>query len=385
MNTKKEYTRCCPHCGNLIGNEIFCPKCSNRVSHADYAIDLGLSVKWGKCNLKSDKPEDNSFGFSKYSDSAVAKEWGTGWRMPTKEEFEELIAKCKIELASINGIVGEKVTGPNGNSIFIPVYKHKEYGDFGAYFTSSIVPNKNGLVYAHVFAPGHIGQMSLANTESVLMIRPVYQAPNHKMAIEKIRTDEMTSKDIHDLSGAFIRDIPAINNFIPLRGVLLGRTNINEVKADGPVSSKTDRGDCFVSVDEKDVYFFSETGEGMRVISAYIPDIQQKSFDDWNHIGFRKDFSFDECYRFFEQNNFKVDFVGGPVICSYYEDQLVFASELKVISSDDSVCLIIRFEGDETDTPFSRNTIEQISISADVHKKHGWVVPDRIVKLWEYK
>lgn len=380
MNTKKEYTQCCPHCGNLIVNEIFCPKCSNRVSHADYAIDLGLSVKWGKCNLKSDKPEDNSFGFSKYSDSAVAKEWGLGWRMPTKEEFEELIAKCKIELASINGIVGEKVTGPNGNSIFIPVYKHKEYGDFGAYFTSSIVPNKNGLVYAHVFAPGHIGQMSLANTESVLMIRPVYKDPNHKIEIESIGEEEI----ITPLDGICLTKTPIIDNFLPLRGVILGKTKINEIETEREIS-KTYRGKEYIaSLKGGDVAVFSFDDVDLRIKSAFIHDIQQNIFNDWETAGFSKEFSFKECCQYFKKNKFEVEIVGNPLIFAY-EDNKHFDAELKVTAPDSSMCLIIRFSGAETDTPSTRNTIDDISISVDIHKEPDWIAPDNIVKMWDYK
>jgi hypothetical protein len=40
--------------------------------------------------------------------------------MPTKEELTELRLSCTWEWITINGITGNKVTGPNGNSIFLP-------------------------------------------------------------------------------------------------------------------------------------------------------------------------------------------------------------------------------------------------------------------------
>lgn len=52
-------------------------------------------------------------------DVATAK-WGSGARMPTNEEFFELADKCYWYGGYLNGIAGDFVTGPNGNSIFIP-------------------------------------------------------------------------------------------------------------------------------------------------------------------------------------------------------------------------------------------------------------------------
>ena len=53
-------------------------------------------------------------------DDAAYVNWGKEWRTPTKKECEELTRKCEIERKSINGKEGWKVTGPNGNFIFIP-------------------------------------------------------------------------------------------------------------------------------------------------------------------------------------------------------------------------------------------------------------------------
>ena len=122
-----------------------------------YAIDLGLSVKWACCNIGASAPEgyggyyawgetkekssyneDNYIwnnpysSTNKYSDSGnrtvldpeddVAHvKWGGAWRMPTHSEIEELINNCTWEIATYNGVNGQLVTGPNGNSIFLPV------------------------------------------------------------------------------------------------------------------------------------------------------------------------------------------------------------------------------------------------------------------------
>lgn len=58
-------------------------------------------------------------------DIATAK-WGSKWRTPTKDEFEELMKKCtwkKIFLPA-SDTLALCVTGPNGNSITIPVTGH---------------------------------------------------------------------------------------------------------------------------------------------------------------------------------------------------------------------------------------------------------------------
>ena len=53
-------------------------------------------------------------------DDAAYENWGGKWRMPTIEEFEELRDKCTWEWALMNSNYGYKITGPNGNYIFLP-------------------------------------------------------------------------------------------------------------------------------------------------------------------------------------------------------------------------------------------------------------------------
>ena len=78
-------------------------------------------------------------GDAKY-DAATAN-WGNGWRMPTTKELGELYLFCTWEFVGN----GYKVTGPNGNSIFLPAagYRHgdKQYGNgnSGWYASGEIV------------------------------------------------------------------------------------------------------------------------------------------------------------------------------------------------------------------------------------------------------
>lgn len=117
------------------------------------AVDLGLSVKWAAHNLGASKEDEIGAYFawgevnpkSTYSDDnykyydttyatytdlgenisgtqydAARVHWGEEWRMPTKDEMQEFYEKCTIEWTRVNNMNGAKITGPNGNSIFLP-------------------------------------------------------------------------------------------------------------------------------------------------------------------------------------------------------------------------------------------------------------------------
>ena len=53
-------------------------------------------------------------------DDAATVNWGGEWRIPTYEELNELKTKCIWEWTTQNGVNGSKVTGLNGNFIFLP-------------------------------------------------------------------------------------------------------------------------------------------------------------------------------------------------------------------------------------------------------------------------
>ncbi|MBQ7899436.1 MAG: hypothetical protein IJ307_06240, partial [Bacteroidales bacterium] len=46
--------------------------------------------------------------------------WGGGARMPTFAEVKELLNNCTFKYGTYNGVSGDYVVGPNGNSIFLP-------------------------------------------------------------------------------------------------------------------------------------------------------------------------------------------------------------------------------------------------------------------------
>lgn len=133
------------------------------------AVDLGLSVLWATCNIGSSSPKEvgnyyawgetytkksyswdnyewlsSSLKITKYKnrgdllkpeDDAATVKWGKGWRMPTKEELDELFESCTFssvrEKLLIDGkersrVVGYEVTGPSGKKIYVPVSGYYE-------------------------------------------------------------------------------------------------------------------------------------------------------------------------------------------------------------------------------------------------------------------
>ena len=67
-------------------------------------------------------------------DDAASVNWGSSWRMPTLAQLEELISECTWTWTTRNGVNGMLVTGPNGNSIFLPgagAFADNEFGGDG--------------------------------------------------------------------------------------------------------------------------------------------------------------------------------------------------------------------------------------------------------------
>ena len=133
-------------------------------------VDLGLSVKWATCNVGASSPSDYGDYFawgetspksSYYNDNSVTyrknigdiagnvhydaacANWGSSWRLPTDSECQELVDKCTWTWTTQGGHEGYKVTGRNGNSIFLPAAGWRDgtslyyAGDYGLYWSST--------------------------------------------------------------------------------------------------------------------------------------------------------------------------------------------------------------------------------------------------------
>ena len=137
---------------DLVDHVDFSEKPAPPTLTAGESVDLGLSVKWASCNLGATKPEDygNYYAWgetapkAKYTEetysyySKDSQTWvnigndiagtsydaatvnlGGGWKMPTRQQMDELVNKCDWQWGEQNGIKGYFVSG-NGNSIFLP-------------------------------------------------------------------------------------------------------------------------------------------------------------------------------------------------------------------------------------------------------------------------
>ena len=163
-------------------------------------VDLGLpsGLLWATCNVGADSPEDYgdyfawgetqpksdyswgtyqycmgsnttltkycnnaSYGYNGYtdnltvleaSDDAATANWGSGWRMPTKVEWQELLDNTTYTWTFQNGVYGQRFTASNGNSLFLPAASYRNgtslngVGVLGCYWSSSLnTGNPNGM------------------------------------------------------------------------------------------------------------------------------------------------------------------------------------------------------------------------------------------------
>lgn len=85
----------------------------------------------------------NNISGTKYD--VARQKWGGSWRMPTEAEIGELIIKCKWTFCKYKGVSGYKVTGSNGNSIFLPAAGYRDGtslgrgGSYGDYWSATLV------------------------------------------------------------------------------------------------------------------------------------------------------------------------------------------------------------------------------------------------------
>ena len=68
-------------------------------------------------------------------DDAAYVNWDPSWLMPTYGQMSELIDNCSMQWIQCNGVFGELLTGPNGNTLFLPAagYHYGTLDDAGSY------------------------------------------------------------------------------------------------------------------------------------------------------------------------------------------------------------------------------------------------------------
>lgn len=143
-----------------------------------HAIDLGLpsGTKWACCNVGASKPEDYGGYFAwgetvekDYYDwntylygqddlhiddigkdiagtqyDAATANWGNPWVMPNDEQLLELLySNAGLGWITENGVIGCRITGTNGTSIFLPAAGYHEgnlkaAGGYGCFWSSTL-------------------------------------------------------------------------------------------------------------------------------------------------------------------------------------------------------------------------------------------------------
>ena len=161
-------------------------------------VDLGLpsGLLWATCNVGAETPEDfgdyfswgetqpkdiydwstyqyctggyyeypyynmftkycnkSNYGYNGFTDNlttllpeddAASAKWGSGWRIPTKEEWQELLDHTTNIWTTQNGVNGRLFTASNGNSLFLPAAGRRwvdgldDAGNEGDYWSSSL-------------------------------------------------------------------------------------------------------------------------------------------------------------------------------------------------------------------------------------------------------
>ena len=197
-------------------------------------VDLGLpsGLLWATCNVGANHPEDYGFYFAwgettpkdyydwntyqyangtswedpqltKYcnvsgygyngfidnlttllpEDDAATANCGSGWRMPTKDDFQELYNNTTVIWATQNGVNGRLFTASNGNTLFLPAagcrWDDELYGvgDLGGYWSSSLHTVVPGSAWELTFNSDYYGMSSYGRYVG-LSVRPVRSGQN---------------------------------------------------------------------------------------------------------------------------------------------------------------------------------------------------------------
>lgn len=198
-------------------------------------VDLGLSVLWADCNIGAVNPwevgnyyawgetqtksvfDDSSYKFGnmdKYNDNdkimqleaeddVATVTLGDKWAMPTAAEIKELMELCTwtYEYHNEYRTAGSRITGPNGNSIFLPstgfiFYNGKTDGQ-KSYYLSSTRDDADVYSATALFVDNY-GEASIVAQMRITgcAIRPVYHATVAPEAVDLGLTTKWASFNV---------------------------------------------------------------------------------------------------------------------------------------------------------------------------------------------
>ena len=194
-------------------------------------VDLGLpsGLLWATCNVGADNPEeygdyfawgettpkdyydwstyqycngdyylltkycnDPDYGYNGFSDNlttllpgddAATANWGSGWRMPTPAEWDELLDNTTKTWTTLNGVNGRLFSASNGNSLFLPAAGYRydsdlnDAGSYGYYWSSSLGTDYPSGAWFIFFGSGG-GYMYFFSRYCGLSVRPVRSSQN---------------------------------------------------------------------------------------------------------------------------------------------------------------------------------------------------------------
>lgn len=114
------------------------------VAPFDCLPDLCTTYRKSVETLKAEGVVDSRGRLTRSYD-VVSRCLGGKWRLPTREDWLELIRECRWEYRSTDKFRGYVVYGPNGNSISLPMagyyYGGKIKGEYGNYWSSTVSEN----------------------------------------------------------------------------------------------------------------------------------------------------------------------------------------------------------------------------------------------------
>ena len=212
----------CWEAGNQYTYPVTVSLAEQQTAESHEWVDLGLSVRWATMNVGASSPSDygdyyawgetttksdyswktykycngSEKSMTKYctkssygivdnktelesSDDVAHMKWGGKWRMPTDDDLRELVNECAWTWTTQNGHQGYKVTGSNGNSIFLPAAGFRNgtslgsvdsYGGYWLHMLNSDDPSYASCIYFH---SNYVYRFITYNRYYGLSVRPV--------------------------------------------------------------------------------------------------------------------------------------------------------------------------------------------------------------------
>ena len=185
------------------------------------AVDLGLSVYWGTCNIGASSPEGyglfyawgetetktsftfdnykykNKFGYTKYGyekkvldpeDDVAHVKLGDNWRIPTTDEWDELWENCTSTWTSnynstgVSGMIFKsKIKGFSDKTIFLPASGYPDWSQNreGHYMPSSLAPWDSSWsdypIWEVYFREDWVNRRMKSRRACGFSVRPVYE------------------------------------------------------------------------------------------------------------------------------------------------------------------------------------------------------------------